>query len=404
MLHVDSQGQRRLCCEATPSPKEYSQVSYESFYHSPYMNQKRAEFLQGKFPKECQTCEKATHKTQTFQHQLNEMFQTKILDILKNTNNAGKVEIDPFQAESFGGKYVDYRRLACNYSCVTCGPDYSSKWRKDLKEWQGIHPYRIDELPPMAEFEQEEAKIVTLPNLDILYFAGGEPLVRPKHLEFLKAIPSERRRRIRLIYNTNLSLSESQMEPFLEIWKSFQEVWIFCSVDGLGKLGELVRKGFQSEKFLHSFLRLEQKFRGTQIHFAIDFTVTSYFFFQLKEFSRFLLQHQGHYQGKFMLGRKGEAGFLRVEYLPLATRNQLVEEWDLYYHSLSEKERKRLDEFRRLVMTQAQFGEFSDQEKIDCEKTIEFHSKISGKQYFSFGDLMRSKQRFSFSSETLMQA
>lgn len=401
MLHVDSQGQRRLCCEATPSPKEYSQVSYERFFHSPYMNQKRAEFLQGKYPKECLTCEKATHKTHTFQHQLNEMFQTKLSDILRSTTKEGAVEVDPFQPESFGGKYVDYRRLACNYSCVTCGPDYSSKWRKDLKEWQGSHPYRIDELPPMAEFDQEEAKLVMLPNLDILYFAGGEPLLRPKHIEFLRAIPAERRDRIRLIYNTNLSQSESQMEPFLEIWKSFQEVWVFCSVDGLGKIGELVRKGFQSEKFLELFLRLEKRFRGSQIHFAIDFTLTSYFFFQLKDFSRLLLQHQGHYQGKFMVGRKREAGFLRVEYLPLSVRNQLVEEWDLYYHSLSEVEKRRLQDFRRLLLSHVQLGEFSDQERTESEAMLEFHSKISGNHYYSFEDLLKVKQKLPLPSEQM---
>lgn len=409
MLHVDSLGARRLCCEASPAPKEYSSVSFEDFFHSPYMKEKRSEFLQGKYPKECRTCEKATHKTQTFQSQLNEMFQANLPEILAATTIDGNVQSDPFFQGSFGAKYVDYRRLACNFSCATCGPDYSSKWRKELKSWKGYQPYHMEELPSFDLFDDEEKRIAQLPNVDVFYFAGGEPFMRTQHLEFLKNIHPSRKHKVRLIYNTNLSLTESQLEPFFEVWSKFQEVWIFCSVDGLGKLGELVRKGFQSERFTETFLRLEKRFRSTKIHFSIDFTLTSYFFFQLREFSNFLLSHQGHYQGKYMMGRQKEAGFLRTEYLPLRVRTQLVSEWEDYLRCLQNEEKNRLEDFRKLLLSHIQLGEFSGNEISESENAVEFQSKISGRHYLSLEDLLKlkagaeSKQQKFFDDENALK-
>ncbi len=380
MLHLDSEGNRRLCCEAGPAPKETSNKSYKDFYLSPYMQEKRAQFLRGEYPKECRVCEVATHKITTFQKRLNELFAAQIPSIHAKTNADGTIKVDAFAQGGFAGSYLDYRKDTCNLSCATCGPEYSSSWKKKLLPLGKENPYPMSQGDENDLFAFELPEIAELPNLDIFYFAGGEPLLRNENIEVLRKLSRDGRAKdVRLIYNTNFSVREDLLKKYLLEWENFKEVWVFCSLDGVGTIGEKIRQGLRYSDFEKNFLELEERYRHSNVHFCIDFTVTSFMFYQLIDFSQFLLRHHGYYQGKFMVGREAQAGFMRVEYLTLTERKRLYSKWYEYFKKLPEESRKRLRAFQELIESHEQLGEFSELEKLRSKQAKEFfemHFKV----------------------------
>ena len=82
-----------------------------------------------------------------------------------------------------------------------------------------------------------------LPQAEIIYFAGGEPLVMEEHLEILEALIAQKQFGVRLQYNTNLSISHFRGVDIMKLWDRFETVVIQASLDGMGRRGEYLRKG-----------------------------------------------------------------------------------------------------------------------------------------------------------------
>jgi MoaA/NifB/PqqE/SkfB family radical SAM enzyme len=106
-----------------------------------------------------------------------------------------KIPLDTYQANNFDLQTIDVRWTnLCNFACVYCSADFSSKWADELNV-QTETPSE-EQQSNFKEYIYRHAK-----NLKHVYLAGGEPLLMKENLELLEELNPN----VNLRINTNLS-------------------------------------------------------------------------------------------------------------------------------------------------------------------------------------------------------
>ena len=125
---------------------------------------------------------------------------------------------------------VDY---TCNLACVTCGPELSTTWRKELGI-KGPSPR-----PILDEF-LENLDNLDLSQLHEVAIWGGEPFVTHTHLRVLEYLINRGLApQVRLMYNTNgTRIIDDYTKSLLE---QFKFVRISFSIDGIGDRFDYLR-------------------------------------------------------------------------------------------------------------------------------------------------------------------
>jgi MoaA/NifB/PqqE/SkfB family radical SAM enzyme len=80
-----------------------------------------------------------------------------------------------------------------------------------------------------------------------IHFSGGEPLMQKEHYEILKLLIAKNKTKVRIRYNTNLSMQGLGEQNVFDLLEKFDNVYILGSIDAIGKQGEYIRKGFDWE-------------------------------------------------------------------------------------------------------------------------------------------------------------
>jgi organic radical activating enzyme len=131
----------------------------------------------------------------------------------------------------------------CNLKCRSCGSIFSSRWYDDdVKLWG-------KELRPRVQFAGRHEEDVWeqmqehIPNLDQIYFAGGEPLIMEEHNRILKLLIAKGNTKVRLIYNTNLTELKYKKENVIELWKHFPNICVAASLDDMKDRAAIIRSG-----------------------------------------------------------------------------------------------------------------------------------------------------------------
>lgn len=152
----------------------------------------------------------------------------------KHAGPTYKDTFDKFKNNTYAIRHLDVRNSnLCNLECSICNSYYSSKWAERLGEKKFVS----------TDFN------VDLSSVNEIYFAGGEPLLNPKHWEVLDNI--ENPENVSLHYNSNLATIKN-VEKY---WPRFKKVSVNVSMDGIGRLGEYLRYGTNWERWeknLHS--------------------------------------------------------------------------------------------------------------------------------------------------------
>ena len=153
----------------------------------------------------------------------------------------------------------------CQLTCVHCGPDRSSGWRKLLN----ISPHVIDAFEVTEEFLKELSDI--LPQLEVIKFTGGEPFLDPNHWKILEFLQDYDTRHISLHYITN------GVSPFRkELWKGWKEINCSVSIDGHEKSYEWFRRGASWKEIVSGVNHLNQH-STISINYAITpYTIQDY--------------------------------------------------------------------------------------------------------------------------------
>lgn len=162
----------------------------------------------------------------------------------------------------------------CNLQCQMCHPSSSTAL---YREWLATEGPRFAVGGGKVSLTLKEGAIVAggadfkwfeslfaairgnpaiIAGVDFIHFSGGEPLLEPRHTEFLRFLVEQRRAgAMTLDYTTNLTVLPDEV---LELWRNFARVRICVSWDGRRKAQEYIRFPIRQEKFLRNVRRLDE--------------------------------------------------------------------------------------------------------------------------------------------------
>ena len=169
---------------------------------------------------------------------------------------------------------------ACNFACSYCGPTFSTKWVKDIKDngpyenlksdnsehftntapWAESVTQKDEDNPYIQAFwewwEEEDGLVDTLEEIRI---TGGEPIMHTsvwKLFDWFKNNP-ERGRNMRVAINSNLvPEKEKTFQKLLDVIEYIPNFQIFTSCEATNSQAEYIRDGLNYDVWLNNVKRL----------------------------------------------------------------------------------------------------------------------------------------------------
>ena len=237
----------------------------------------------------CQTCYDLEHNKKGFDIISDRIFYIRELKQVPTTT---------YQPGNFDLQTVDIRwSNLCNFSCVYCNSEFSSKWADELK-------IKIA-TPSMTQQENFKQYIYQhAHNLKHVYLAGGEPLLIKENLELLKKLNPN----VQLRINTNLSKVDTRI--FEEVCK-FKNVHWTVSVETVEQEFEYIRYGGKWTDFLDNLTiigKLKHKITFNMLYFLLNYNSI----FDCVEYLKTL----GFHNNSFVIGALLKPSYLNIRHLP----------------------------------------------------------------------------------------
>ena len=256
----DNTERRTPCCSIDCSKSEFKgkvkytlSDSFETWHNSDYMQYLRKELDSDKFPEECFKCRNAE------KHNLPSLRQ-RTNNTIANNSNSQELS-DSWMSVFFHNKsdltsdvVVSMDSMVsnfCNFECAMCFPHDSSKI-KSRWEKNRTHPgleYMFEANPQFLDTSMELIKnsnaiqnfrdIVNNQPLSFLHIRGGEPFIDKDVLSTLEALPEDKKKKIRLLFNSNCSVD---LTTAINKLSGFKDIIIIASLDAVGVYAEYVRK------------------------------------------------------------------------------------------------------------------------------------------------------------------
>lgn len=221
----------------------------------------------------------------------------------------------------------------CNFKCRICGHHSSTKWYEDAKELgelsfeKSLH-YSMDDFEDVMT--QLEAYV---PDLEEVYFAGGEPMLMEEHYRILDILIAHKKFDVKLRYSTNFSVTEFKGRDVFEDWKKFKDVNLHASLDGTDKRGELQRNGQTWQKALENRKRLLRE--CPHVDFLITSTLNVFNVFHLPDFHRQWVEEHLIYVDDFMPHTLKNPKIYNIKMLPLEMKQMVMEKYQKHLEWLN---------------------------------------------------------------------
>lgn len=240
----------------------------------------------------------------------------------KHINRIHSTEIDG-RLEEFSMVYWDVRfNNLCNLRCRSCGPQFSSAWYQDQIK---IAPdYKEKALIYAGKYETDlwEQLIEHIDHVEQIYFAGGEPLMTDEHYRILEELERRGKFNVRLIYNTNFTLSSLGKRSVFDYWKKFDRVAVGASLDAMGRRAEYIRKGTDWQEIENNRRKMLEI--CPQVDFYVSATLSVLNVLHLPDFHRSWTE-QGLIKARdFNVNNLTNPAFYRIDILP-GTLKQVIE-------------------------------------------------------------------------------
>ena len=237
----------------------------------------------------CHTCYDLERSKPGFDHISDRVFYIREL---KNTPPS------TYQVGNFDLQTVDVRWTnLCNFACVYCGPEFSSRWSDELK---------IRHQTPTEQQTTDFKNYIYdhAGQLRHVYLAGGEPLLMKENLALLEKLNPN----VNIRINTNLSKVDTRV---FEAVCEFPNVHWTVSVETQDKEFEYIRHGGSWPDFLDNLTTIKQldhKISFNMLHFLLNYNSV----FDCVDF----LQNQGFHNNSFVIGALLTPEYLNIRHLP----------------------------------------------------------------------------------------
>jgi MoaA/NifB/PqqE/SkfB family radical SAM enzyme len=270
--HLSSLGDFTPCCEIFEPLGPSDGATLVSHWNSDAMASFRTAML-GDTPLEvCRKCyDKEAAGVWSRRQQFNERFRNES-DRLSATGSDGTLpdSIQPIDLD------LRFSNL-CNFRCRSCWHGASSRWFSDAAAL-GLTKGESAVITAGADREKTFTQVVEqLSVVRSIYFAGGEPLLMEEHYALLEQLVRIGRTDVRLSYNTNLSELRLGNRQVTDLWREFEHVRVGASADGMGAVGELVRKGIKWTSFEENLRTVRESCPHVQLSMATTVSVLNLF-------------------------------------------------------------------------------------------------------------------------------
>jgi MoaA/NifB/PqqE/SkfB family radical SAM enzyme len=188
----------------------------------------------------------------------------------------------------------------CNFACVYCGPEFSSKWASE----RGVMTLTPED-QQVEKFKQYIFEHAA--QLKHVYLAGGEPLLMKENLEFLQLL-KETNPEVNLRINTNLSKVDTGI---FDLVCEFKNVHWIVSVETTESEYEYIRYGGVWKDFLTNLeiiKNLRHKISFNMIYFILNYQSI----FDCVDY----LKSLGFHQNSFIIGALLKPEYLNIRNLP----------------------------------------------------------------------------------------
>lgn len=286
-IHTNPTGVAAPCCisESNSTSEGVGNAKTQSLMeiiNSDKMKQLRVDMLNGTKNSECIKCyEQDALGMRSSRQDNNSRFSKEYETVINSTKPDGYLN-------DFKMKYFDIRfNNICNFKCRTCGSAFSTQWeQEDLKS--KVSHARIIPKNDNPKFLQEV--IDQIDNIELAYFAGGEPLITEEHYILLEEMIKQNRTDITLRYNTNLSNLKFKDKDLHGLWKHFsKKIQVYASIDHFGERAEYIRNGTDWATVEENFIKIRAS-RNIQLQMN---TVLSVFnVLTISDFYQYLIDKQ----------------------------------------------------------------------------------------------------------------
>jgi len=241
-IQIDTDSVYKPCCvssrgfdgEKDGLMGDVNKISVEEIFNSDKMKQFRLDVLNGvSRPEICGGCyQREADGFESYRLAQNNNFNKRVEPTIE------AMEPDGYLEPKLTSWDIRFSNL-CNLKCRTCGPAYSTTWSKENADFNG------DTYTELKAFDKGTDPLENqYENVEVIYFAGGEPMIMPEHYETLsKLIDMGRAKDINLYYNTNLTKLNYNKHHMPDYWKEFKEVTLGLSIDHYGDKANYIRHG-----------------------------------------------------------------------------------------------------------------------------------------------------------------
>ena len=209
-----------------------------------------------------------------------------------------KTPLDTYRTNNFNLQTIDVRWTnLCNFACVYCSPEFSSKWASEL----GVKKETPSE-EQLADFKKYIYKHAK--QLKHVYLAGGEPLLMKENLELLNELNPD----VNLRINTNLSKVDTKV---FETICNFKNVHWTISVETIEEEFEYIRFGGRWSDFLdnlNTIRKLNHKISFNMLWFLLNYDTV----FRCVDH----LKGLGFHNNSFVIGALLSPEYLNIRHLP----------------------------------------------------------------------------------------
>jgi organic radical activating enzyme len=239
----------------------------KALHNTSFKKKKRREMLTGKRPEECDYCWNIEDNSNSYSDRIyksSEPWSEPHFDEIVNSRwNA-----------DFNPRYVEVSfSNTCNFKCSYCGPQYSSQWFQEIKQF-GEYPTTgkfnsLDEMkskdvlpilhsefnPYVGAFWEWWPELYS--DLNTFRITGGEPLLSGDTWKVLEYIIAQKNpnKELKFAINSNLGVPDGLIDKLIVKLKKIieedrvKEVIIFTSVDAWGEQAEYIRNGLEFNRF-----------------------------------------------------------------------------------------------------------------------------------------------------------
>jgi radical SAM protein with 4Fe4S-binding SPASM domain len=277
-LHVDTRGQAQACCVGNIPFGNINEQSISEIWQGQPIREFRWKMMKDEQDSRCRVCyAREAAGAVSMREEVNRDYAHRFDTVMTTWTDGTAPMAKPV--------YWDIRfSNLCNFRCRTCWHGASSRWFEEAKVLgNAAGPEAVIQAAKEPKKLMRQLELM-LPQVEEIYFAGGEPLLMAEHFALLQALLKLGRREVRLRYNTNFSRLNFGGNDLLAMWREFENVVVGASLDAMGKRGEFLRKEQRWEVVEANRQRLLEE--CPKVRFEVQPTVSVFNVLHLLDFHR----------------------------------------------------------------------------------------------------------------------